>query len=196
MKKKNIFLQLALTAALLASTFSTPAQAAKATTTRDIPVGGSGQVEMVGTIEPTILSVTMPSFVPFNISNSLSTQNKVISPRINVKNNSNVPVQVDVASTKVDISKLKNTTWSNTGAVNDNQIAIGLKQEDTPNTMPTDLANTRWLKDNQTEEMNVMVLNSNQEGAMYVVGTLGQKVSESATFNVTPTFVVSQTSGN
>ena len=80
--------------------------------------------------------------------------------------------------------------------VNDNQIAIGLKQEDTPNTMPTDLANTRWLKDNQTEEMNVMVLNSNQEGAMYVVGTLGQKVSESATFNVTPTFVVSQTSGN
>ncbi|MCI9491708.1 MAG: hypothetical protein HFH42_01020 [Lachnospiraceae bacterium] len=196
MKKKNIFLQLALTAALLASTFSTTAHAAEATTTRDIPVGGSGQVEMVGTIEPTILSVTMPSFVPFNISNSLSTQNKVISPRINVKNNSNVPVQVDVASTKVDISKLKNTTWSNTGAVNDNQIAIGLKQEDTPNTMPTDLANTRWLKDNQTEEMNVMVLNSNQEGAMYVVGTLGQKVSESATFNVTPTFVVSQTSGN
>ncbi len=196
MKKKNIFLQLALTAALLASTFSTTAHAAEATTTRDIPVGGSGQVEMVGTIEPTILSVTMPSFVPFNISNSLSTQNKVISPRINVKNNSNVPVQVDVASTKVDISKLKNTTWSNTGAVNDNQIAIGLKQEDTQNTMPTDLANTRWLKDNQTEEMNVMVLNSNQEGAMYVVGTLGQKVSESATFNVTPTFVVSQTSGN
>ncbi len=196
MKKKNIFLQLALTAALLASTFSTTAHAAEATTTRDIPVGGSGQVEMVGTIEPTIISVTMPSFVPFNISNSLSTQNKVISPRINVKNNSNVPVQVDVASTKVDISKLKNTTWSNTGAVNDNQIAIGLKQEDTPNTMPTDLANTRWLKDNQTEEMNVMVLNSNQEGAMYVVGTLGQKVSESATFNVTPTFVVSQTSGN
>ncbi len=196
MKKKNIFLQLALTAALLASTFSTTAHAAEATTTRDIPVGGSGQVEMVGTIEPTILSVTMPSFVPFNISNSLSTQNKVISPRINVKNNSNVPVQVDVASTKVDISKLKNTTWSNTGAVNDNQIAIGLKQEDTPNTMPTDLANTRWLKDNQTEEMNVMILNSNQEGAMYVVGTLGQKVSESATFNVTPTFVVSQTSGN
>lgn len=196
MKKKNMFLQLALTAALLASAFSTTAHAAEATTTRDIPVGGSGQVEMVGTIEPTILSVTMPSFVPFNISNSLSTQNKVISPRINVKNNSNVPVQVDVASTKVDISKLKNTTWSNTGAVNDNQIAIGLKQEDTPNTMPTDLANTRWLKDNQTEEMNVMVLNSNQEGAMYVVGTLGQKVSESATFNVTPTFVVSQTSGN
>lgn len=194
MKKKNMFLQLALSAALLAGALSTTAHAAEATSNRDIPVGGSGQVEMVGTIEPTILSVTMPSFVPFNISNSLSTQNKVISPRINVKNNSNVPVQVDVAKTNIDISKLKNTTWSNTGAVGANQIAIGLKKEDAPNEMPTTLANARWLKENQTENMNVLILDSNQEGAMYVVGTLGDKVSESATFNVTPTFVVSRTS--
>ncbi len=194
MKKKNMFLQLALSAALLAGALSTTAHAAEATSNRDIPVGGSGQVEMVGTIEPTILSVTMPSFVPFNISNSLSTQNKVISPRINVKNNSNVPVQVDVAKTNIDISKLKNTTWSSTGAVGPNQIAIGLKKEDAPNEMPATLANARWLKENQTENMNVLILDSNQEGAMYVVGTLGDKVSESATFNVTPTFVVSRTS--
>ena len=194
MKKKNMFLQLALTAALLASTFSTTVHASDVTTTRDIPVGGSGQVEMVGTIEPTILSVTMPTFVPFNISNSLSTQNKVISPRINVKNNSNVPVQVDVAYTNVDISKLKNTTWSNTGAVTANQIAIGLKQEETPGEMPENLSNARWLQANKRQDMNVLVLNSNQEGALYVVGTLGQDVSESATFNVTPTFVVSKTS--
>ena len=188
--KKKLFSQFALvlTAALLFSTVS------YASSTKDIPVGGSGQIEMMGTIEPTILSVTMPSFVPFNISNSLSTQNKVISPRINVKNNSNVPVQVDVAKTNIDISKLKNTTWSNTGAVGANQIAIGLKKEDAPNEMPTTLANARWLKENQTENMNVLILDSNQEGAMYVVGTLGDKVSESATFNVTPTFVVSRTS--
>ena len=188
MKKKNMFLQLALTAALLVSTFSTTAYASDVTSTRDIPVGGSGQVEMVGTIEPTILTVTMPTFVPFNISNSLSTQNKVISPRINVKNNSNVPVQVDVAYTSVDISKLKNTTWSN-------QIAIGLKQEETPGEMPKDLSNARWLEANKQQDMNVLILNSNQEGALYVVGTLGQDVSESATFNVTPTFVVRKTSG-
>lgn len=195
MKKKNMFLQLALTAALLVSTFSTTAYASDVTSTRDIPVGGSGQVEMVGTIEPTILTVTMPTFVPFNISNSLSTQNKVISPRINVKNNSNVPVQVDVAYTSVDISKLKNTTWSNTGAVTANQIAIGLKQEETPGEMPKDLSNARWLEANKQQDMNVLILNSNQEGALYVVGTLGQDVSESATFNVTPTFVVRKTSG-
>ena len=60
--------------------------------------------------------------------------------------------------------------------------------------MPTDLAHARWLKANVKQDMNVMILDANQEGAMYVVGTLGQNVSESATFNVTPTFVVSRTS--
>lgn len=191
MKKKSVFLQLFLAATML---FSTAAYAAEVTSTRDIPLGGSGQMEMVGTIEPTILSVTMPTFVPFNISNSLSTQNKVISPRINVKNNSNVPVEVNVAYTKVNLENLKNTTWSSDGTVDANQIAIGLKQESAENEMPEDLAHTRWLKDGDNDNMNVLILDSNQEGAMYVVGTLGQNVSESATFNVTPTFVVKKTS--
>ncbi len=191
MKKKTMFLQLVLSATLL---FSSVAYAAEIKSTRDIPVGGSGQMEMVGTIEPTILSVTMPTFVPFNISNSIPDQNKVISPRIPVKNNSNVPVQVDVAYTKVDISKMKNTEWSNTGSVADNQIAIGLKLESSDGKIPTTLSNARWLKANKAQDMNVMVLDANKEGAMYVVGTLGQNVSESATFNVTPTFVISKTS--
>ena len=128
MKKKSIFLQLVLAATLL---FSTVTYAAEVNSTRDITVGSSGQMEMIGTIEPTIFSVTMPTFVPFNISNSLSTQNKVISPRISMKNNSNVPVRIDVTYTKVDLSKLKNVSWSDTGTVNSNQIAIGLKQEET-----------------------------------------------------------------
>ena len=105
MKKKSIFLQLVLAATLL---FSTVTYAAEVNSTRDITVGSSGQMEMIGTIEPTIFSVTMPTFVPFNISNSLSTQNKVISPRINVKNNSNVPVQIDVAYTYVNLDKMQN----------------------------------------------------------------------------------------
>lgn len=151
-------------------------------------------MEMIGTIEPTILSVTMPTFVPFNISNSLTTQNKVISPRIRMKNNSNIPVRVDVAYTKVDLSKLNHVEWSNIGTVNDNQIAIGLKQEETKDEMPTSLAQARWLKANVSQDMNVLILNANQEDALYVVGTLGQNVSDSGTFNVTPTFVVSRTS--
>lgn len=190
MKKKSLFLNLVLAASLL---FSTVTYAAEITSTRDITIGSSGQMEMVGTIEPSILSVTMPTFVPFNISNSLSTQNKVISPRINVKNNSNIPVQVDVAYTDVNISKLTNTQWSDTGTVGPNQIAIGLKQETVQGEMPTDLSQARWLKANKPQDMNVLILNANQEGAMYVVGTLGQDVSESATFNVTPTFVVRKT---
>ena len=58
MKKRTIFLQFALAASLV---FSTIASAASAASTKDIPIGGSGQMEMVGTIEPTILSVTMPT---------------------------------------------------------------------------------------------------------------------------------------
>lgn len=191
MKKKTLFLQLVLAASLL---FSNVAYAAEASSTRDIPVGGSGQMEMVGTVEPTILSVTMPTFVPFNISSSLSTQNKVISPRINMKNNSNVPVRVDVTYTKVDLSKLNNVSWSDTGTVDADQIAIGLKQEETKNEMPKTLAQARWLKANQKQDMNVLILDSNQEGALYVVGTMGDGVSDNGTFNVTPTFVVSRTS--
>ncbi len=196
MKRKTRFLQLALAASLLFSAAANTSSlfAADATSTRDIPVGGSGQMEMVGTIDPTILSVTMPTFVPFNISNGVSTQNKVISPRINVKNNSNVPVRVDVTYTKVDLDKIKNIEWSDNGTVGANQIAIGLKQEETKNQMPANLTQARWLAANKKQDMNVMVLDANQEGAMYVVGTLGQAVSENATFNVTPTFVVSRTS--
>ncbi|MCI9124912.1 MAG: hypothetical protein HFH35_12760 [Eubacterium sp.] len=190
MKKKSLFLQLTIAATML---FTTVASAAKVANLKDIPIGGSGQMEMVGTIEPTLLSVTMPTFVPFNISNSIPTQNKVLSPKINVKNNSNVPVQIDVTYTKVDISKLKNATWSNDGTVTKNQIAIGLKQE-VGDEVPEDLSHARWLAANQKQDMNLMVLDANQDGAMYVVGTLGANVSESATFNVTPTFVVSRTS--
>ncbi len=189
--KKRLLLQLILIFALL---FSTVSYAADVNSTRDIPVGGSGQMEMVGTIEPTILSVTMPTFVPFNISSSLPTQNKVISPRIKMKNNSNVPVRVDVSYTKVDLSKLDNVKWSDTGMVSDNQIAIGLKQEESKDEMPESLAQARWLKANQKQDMNVLILNANQEGALYVVGTMGQNVSDNGTFNVTPTFVVSKTS--
>ena len=111
-----------------------------------------------------------------------------------MKNNSNIPVRIDVAYTKVDLSKLKNVSWSDTGTVNANQIAIGLKQEEALDEMPTSLSQTRWLKSNQQQDMNVLMLGANQEDALYVVGTLGQNVSDSGTFNVTPTFVVGQVS--
>ena len=105
-----------------------------------------------------------------------------------------MPVQIDVAYTSVDISKLRNTTWSDNGTVGPNQIAIGLKQEGADGEMPKDFSQARWLKDNEAQDLNVMVLDMNEEGALYVVGALGSQVTENVTFNVTPTFVVSRTS--
>lgn len=185
MKKKTIFLQLALAASLMVSAITNAAAP-----TKDIPVGGSGQMEMIGTIEPNILSVTMPSYVPFNISNGIETQNKVISPRIVVQNNSNIPVRIDVAYTSVDLKNLHNVTWSDTGTVNPNQIAIGLKEEGAANKMPEDLQNAKWLPANKKSNINVMDLDAKKAGAMYVVGSIGYQVTDNATFSVTPTFVV------
>ena len=185
MKKKAIFLQLALAASLMVSAITNAA-----TPTKDIPVGGSGQMEMVGTIEPSILSITMPSYVPFNISNGIEAQNKVISPRIVVQNNSNIPVHIDVAYTSVNLQNLHNVSWSNTGDVNPNQIAVGLKEESAANKMPEDLTGAKWLQANKKSDISIMDLDAKKSGAMYVVGAIGYQVTDHATFSVTPTFVV------
>ena len=193
MKKKALFLQILLAASLL---FTTAAYAAEISSTRDIAIGSSGQMEMIGTIEPNILSVTMPTFVPFSISNSIPSQNKVVSPRIHMKNNSYVPVEINVVYTDVNISKLQNTQWSDTGNVGPNQIAIGLKKGTAADKMPEDISQAHWLKANRPQNLNVLNLDANETGALYVVGTLGQNVSENAAFNVTPTFVVRNASQN
>lgn len=83
---------------------------------------------------------------------------------------------------------------SDNGIVSPNQIAIGLKAEETENKMPEDLSQAKWLKDNQAQNLNIMSLDTKQEGAMYVVGAIGSQVTENVTFNVTPTFVVRRTS--
>ena len=191
MRRKHILPKLFTSVVLLTSLlFSTIAYATDTTPTKDIPIGGSGQIEMVGMIEPTVLSVTMPSFVPFNIGSSLPSENKVISPRISMKNNSNIPVEIDVAYTNIDLRNLANVTWSDTGNVSANQIAIGFKLEETKNQMPDDLSNAIWLQENQTRYLKIMNLEAVKENAVYVVGTLGAEVPENVTFNVTPTFVV------
>lgn len=159
-----------------------------------IKVGEAGEVEMVGKIEASVLSVTMPTYVPFYISNNIEEENKVISPRVEVINNSSVPVDVTVSRTYVDLWQLPNTSWSDTGIVNNNQISIGLKEEKNYNQMPENLNNANWLRANQSQNLTVMTLDSHKDGAMYVVGTLGSGVSEYGTFTVTPTFVVTRAS--
>ena len=193
MKTKSIFrlLPILLIGALLV-TSAYGADLPIGASNMDIPIGASGDMVMVGTVEPTIMSVTMPTYVPFHIARAVQGDNKVISPRITVTNNSSVPVSLEVSYTRVDLSKLPGTTWNNGQYVGNNQIAIGFQPETTVNQMPTSLAGTKWLQANVFQNVNVMSLSAYGESAMYVVGTLSSAVPENNTFSVIPTFVVRQ----
>ena len=193
MKTKSIFrlLPILLIGALLV-TSAYGADLPIGASNMDIPIGASGDMVMVGTVEPTIMSVTMPTYGPFHIARAVQGDNKVISPRITVTNNSSVPVSLEVSYTRVDLSKLPGTTWNNGQYVGNNQIAIGFQPETTVNQMPTSLAGTKWLQANVFQNVNVMSLSAYGESAMYVVGTLGSAVPENNTFSVIPTFVVRQ----
>lgn len=159
-----------------------------------IKVGEAGEVEMVGKIEASILSVTMPTYVPFTISHDLDNENKVISPRIPVINNSSVPIDVTVSRTYVNLRQMPNTSWSDTGVVDKHQIAIGLKEEKNYYQMPENLTNTNWLRSNQVQDLTIMTLDPHENRVMYVVGALGSLVSDYGSFQVTPTFVVTRAS--
>lgn len=37
----------------------------------DVAIGSSNEVTMVGEVKPTIMSVTMPTYVPFDVSRSV-----------------------------------------------------------------------------------------------------------------------------
>lgn len=177
---------------LVVGLFTTTVHAASNYQDTDVPIGSSNEVKLVGVIEPSIMSVTLPTYVPFHISRSIEGENKVVSPRITVINNSSVPVSLDVVYTKVDLSNLKGTTWSNDQNVGENQIAIGFQMETLSNQMPTSLNQTTWLIANTERTLNITALNAYGNSSMYVVGTLGTAVPEDSTFSVTPTFVVSR----
>lgn len=155
-------------------------------------VSGGRQITMVGTVEPSVLSVTMPSYIPFNISKAIANQNKVLSPRIAVKNNSPIPVSVYVKSTQVNISALRNTTWAARSTVGDSEIAIGMMKESQENTAPSNLNQAKWLR-NGEQNISLANIGPNGEDYLYVVGTLGSMVPENQTFSVVPTMIVKPT---
>lgn len=191
MKRKLIA---GVAAVMLLAGAALPVQAADAMKTGDVTIGTSNDVQMVGTIEPTIMSVTIPSYVPFSMTRSLDGENKVLSPRITIVNKSQVPVELDVVGTVVDLSRLDGTTWSNGVYFGENQIAIGFKQEVEANVAPTNLDDAQWLQTNSSQRIRLMDLGASQQGSMYVVGGLGDLVAEDKSFSVTPTFVVRQAS--
>lgn len=190
MKRKLscLFLSLVLAAGL----FVTAAYASDGYQSGDVPIGSSNEVLMVGTVVPSVMSVTMPTYVPFHVSRTIEGENKVVSPRITVTNNSSVPVSLDVVYTRVDLSKLPGTVWGIGPSVGANEVAIGFQLETLVNQMPTALSQTAWLQANTPQNINVMSLNAHRSGTMYVVGTLGDAVPENESFSVAPTFVVRQ----
>ena len=190
MKQKQFlsFLAVVLGAVL----FSPRAWAAGSYQETDLPLGASREVLMGGEIEPTLMSVTIPSYVPFHISRSVEGDNKVISPRVVITSHSGVPVNIDVAYTTVNLNGLKGTTWSDSQYVGENQVAIGFQPETLSNQLPTTLDQTKWLQANSPQYLNLTSLNPYGTSTLYVVGTLGAAVPEDSSFTVTPIFVVSK----
>ena len=189
--KRKLFSAI-LVVALSLSLFATAAYASNGYQSGDVPIGSSNEVLMVGTVMPSVMSVTMPTYVPFHVSRTIEGDNKVISPRITVTNNSSVPVSLDVTYTTVDLSKLQGAAWGIGPNVAPNEIAIGLQLEVLANQMPTTLGQTTWLQANVAQNVSVMTLNAYGSNTMYVVGALGDAVPENNTFSVIPTFVVRQ----
>lgn len=156
----------------------------------EITTGGGKQIQLVGHVSPTIISVTMPSRIPFDISAGVSRENQVVSPKITVENHSAVPVNVSVDHTEVDISKLGGTVeWKMQADVGDNGLAVGFAKSETE---PGNLNGAMWLA-NGEQNLRLLDLNANGQGTLFVVGAIGNAVPQNGTFTVTPTLVVQKT---
>lgn len=184
-KRLRIFLLTVLSVSILA----TSAYAAGDYQTANVPIGSSSEVVMSGDIQPTLMSVTIPAYVPFTVSRALEGTNKVISPRITMTNLSGTPVTVGVSYARVDLSGLRNTSWSSSGAVAANQIAVGFQPEAVENQMPVSLSNSQWLAQGY-QSLSIADLYAYSSSTVYVVGALGDQVPGEGTFTVVPTFVV------
>ena len=161
MKRK---LSALLAAVLAAGLFVSAAYASSGYQSGDVPIGSSNEVLMVGTVVPSVMSVTMPTYVPFHVSRTIEGDNKVISPRITVTNNSSVPVSLDVVYTSVDLSKLQGAVWGTGPNVAPNEIAIGFQPETLANQMPTTLGQTTWLQANIQDNLSVQSLKQHVRG--------------------------------
>ena len=143
-------------------------------------------VQLHGEVEPTIISVTAPSYIPFSMSRSLSRENKAVSPRIAVENHSAVPVEVYVADTRIDLGALGGASWSADGNVGEKQVAVGLKEASAE---PQSLAGAQWLREGKQETL-LSTLQPESASSLFVVGALGTGIPESRGFTVVATLMV------
>lgn len=155
----------------------------------EVPIGASSVMELQGYIQPTIMTVTMPSKVSFDVQKSISQENKVLSPRIVVQNNSTYPVNISMEHATVDISSLDGTIWSENGIIGDYSLAMGITKERQLNQAPETFQYTNWIVDGYHDK-NIMQVDSHDQGAMYVVGGIGKYVPDNKSFKVAVRFVV------
>lgn len=191
--KKALSLVLAVWMLLILSVSAISAQAVDSDTpttdSGDIIVGTDAQkIELVGHVQPVILSVVIPSYIPFDISRNLSTENKVVSPQISIDNRSTVPVEILVENADINISQLTGTDWNDTGNVGENEIAVGFTEAVV---RPESLLDVRWLSKGR-QELQLMELEPGITKTMMVVGDIGSAVPENKSFSVSPTLVVRQ----
>ena len=138
-----------------------------------VPISGGGiQVDMSGSVTPTILSVTLPANIVFEIGKSNEGENKVLSPRVPVSNGSSQGVYIYAQNTQVDMSQMGGAVYvpstsggslavtaggfavsgggfvtSGSISVMPNEIAVGFTEEQVPTysaVMPG-LGQARWL---------------------------------------------------
>lgn len=153
----------------------------------EITTGGGKQIQLVGHVSPTIISVTMPSRIPFDISAGVTRQNQVVSPEITIENHSAVPVNILVDHTEVDTSKLNGEVeWKTQADVGEKGLAVGLKKSTKE---PSTLDNAKWLA-NGEQNLELLNLGANAKDTLFVVGAIGPSVPQDGTFTVTPTLVV------
>lgn len=189
---KKIQIRGLLLSALAAALLLTTAYAAGGYQTSNVPIGASSEVVMDGSVEPTLMTVVLPSYVPFTVSRALEGSNKVISPRITMSNLSGVPVSVSVTDNRVDLGGLQGTSWNSYGSPGSQEISIGFQPEAVEDQMPVSLGQAQWLAVGR-QNLPVADLYSYSNSTVYVVGTLGSQVPEEGSFTVIPTFVVSRT---
>lgn len=156
----------------------------------EISTSGGKQIRLEGHVSPTIISVTMPSYIPFDISAGVERANKVVSPKITVENHSKVGVTVAVDNAEIDITSLGGSVeWKSDGNVGSNGLAVGFSASETE---PNNLDGAIWLAKGK-QDKKLMALDKQAKGTLYVVGDIGEAVPQDGTFTVIPTLVVKKT---
>lgn len=143
-------------------------------------------------IMPSVMTVTMPTSINFDISKNIQGENKAIAPIIKFKNNSNLEVTISVVRTDVYIAGLEGATWSDNGVFDittENKVAVGLRTKTSPDLpRPTSFDGAYWLK-HGVNSYNLLSLAPGEMGYCDIVGKIGINVIENRAFTAVPILV-------